>query len=175
MRIDVTALEVGEVLHRHFDERIASESDELAFDEPVAGEIKVVRTGRMVHLGGNVATTTPMVCGRCLESYRQRLAVVLNEAFVFDSPGGPGSDGQLDPGDFAFSLGSARILDVSEVIRQHLLLAAPMVPLCAPTCRGLCPQCGANWNQRTCTCERDTIDPRLAPLQQFVKRPQQDS
>lgn len=170
MRIDVGDLEVGSVLRRAFDERIASDSDEVAFDEPVIGEIVVTRLAQAALVAGQAATTTAFVCGRCLEPYRQGLQVTFNEEFVLDAEHEPPPSGELDPGAFAVPLGPSSVLDIGDVIRQHLVLAVPMVPLCTPTCRGLCPQCGVNWNRQSCTCREETIDPRLAPLLQFQER-----
>jgi uncharacterized protein len=28
----------------------------------------------------------------------------------------------------------------------------PLQPLCRPECKGLCPQCGQDWNSGTCDC-----------------------
>lgn len=167
MRIEVRELEVGSVLRTPFAESVASESDEVTLDEPVVGQIEVSRMARGVFVSGQVATTTALVCGRCLEPYRQHLDVAFNEEFTIDAAHEPLSAGELDSDDVTVPLDPSGSLEVNEVIRQHLLLAVPMVPLCAPTCRGLCPQCGANWNRQSCTCRQETIDPRLAPLLQF--------
>jgi len=42
------------------------------------------------------------------------------------------------------------VLDVSDVVRQNLLVEITQFPLCRPDCKGLCPQCGANLNHTTC-------------------------
>lgn len=55
-------------------------------------------------------------------------------------------------------------IDVTDVVRQNVLLALPLAPRCRDDCRGLCPRCGADRNQVDCGCEDDDIDPRLAPL-----------
>jgi uncharacterized protein len=44
---------------------------------------------------------------------------------------------------FIDELGSADEVDVSEEIREELLLAFPANILCADDCKGLCPECGA--------------------------------
>ena len=44
-----------------------------------------------------------------------------------------------------------------------------MKPLCSESCRGLCPECGANLNTASCTCQRAWVDPRLAVLEQLRK------
>lgn len=143
MRIALDDLEPGQVIRTAFHEVVDS-GGEPAFDAPVTGTIEVARSDRTLRLRGTVETTAALTCGRCLKPYGHRLWATLDEEFPAD-----------------------QVLDVSDTIRQHLLLAAPMVPRCAETCRGLCPQCGANWNEAACSCRTDAVDPRLAPLQQL--------
>ena len=109
--------------------------------------------------------------GRCRGACRQSLAIVVDEEFLIGGAA-VGSGGALGPEDFAVPLGPDLVLDVTEVARQHLLLALPMVPVCRPDCRGLCPRCGANLNERECGCQRDEVDPRLAPLRNWRPRNQ---
>ena len=43
-------------------------------------------------------------------------------------------------------------VDVTEDIREELLLNLPGFPVCSADCKGLCPQCGKNWNEGQCNC-----------------------
>jgi len=61
-------------------------------------------------------------------------------------------------------------LDVVEMLREQFTLALPMKPLCTETCRGLCPDCGANLNRVECGCAPRWEDPRLAPLKGLLNR-----
>ena len=54
--------------------------------------------------------------------------------------------------------------DLSELIRQTLLVSLPLQPLCREACAGLCPQCGKNWNEGPCDCPTETVDPRFSAL-----------
>ena len=60
-------------------------------------------------------------------------------------------------------------IDLNELVREQFYLALPMKPLCREDCRGLCPQCGVNWNTGTCECGSGWEDPRLAPLKGLIK------
>ena len=40
----------------------------------------------------------------------------------------------------------------------------PLKPLCDETCKGLCPQCGANLNHETCTCAAEAVNSPFALL-----------
>ncbi|MDQ7819529.1 MAG: DUF177 domain-containing protein [Armatimonadota bacterium] len=161
MRVNVAELERGQVLRAAFHERVDSRADDVVFDEPVVGEVEVERTSRTVHLRGEVRTTAPMVCGRCLTTFRSELRATVDEEFLIG--GTVRTGGELGPEDFQFPLGPDMILDVTDVVRQYLLLALPMVPLCRPDCRGLCPRCGANRNEGTCGCAPEADDVVLPP------------
>jgi uncharacterized protein len=54
-------------------------------------------------------------------------------------------------------------LDLEPLARDAVLLELPLAPLCSEECRGLCPQCGANWNVTTCECA-PAGDPRWSVL-----------
>lgn len=168
MRIEVAELEPGQVLRAAFRETIASEGDELTFDAPVTGDVEITRTKKTVHLRAMLETSVPVACGRCLTGFRHHLVANLDEEFPLEpEPDPPAGEYRLDVQDFMLTIGPDMALDVTDVIRQHLLLAAPMVALCRPECRGLCPQCGTNLNEYTCSCRAEQIDPRLLPLRQL--------
>lgn len=48
--------------------------------------------------------------------------------------------------------GELESVDLTEDIREAMLLTFPAYPVCGSECRGLCPQCGINWNKGTCEC-----------------------
>ena len=43
-------------------------------------------------------------------------------------------------------------VDISDDLREDLLLDLPTHPRCREDCAGLCPQCGANRNETSCSC-----------------------
>lgn len=51
-----------------------------------------------------------------------------------------------------------RSVDLTEDLREAILLAFPAFPRCVSTCRGLCSQCGANLNDGGCGCRRKSDD-----------------
>lgn len=166
MRIDVAEMEVGQVLHATFDETVDSRTRDVTFDAPVTGEVEAGRTPGTLYLRGRLQTTVPLVCGRCLMTFRYPLAISVDEEFLIGGAP-PSGQGALRSEDFVVPLGPDLVLDVTEVARQHLLLALPMVPVCRLECRGLCPVCGENLNERECGCRREAVDSRWAPLQQM--------
>ncbi|HCI81461.1 MAG TPA: DUF177 domain-containing protein, partial [Ktedonobacter sp.] len=54
-------------------------------------------------------------------------------------------------------------VDLTEAIRQQVLLDVPMVTLCKENCAGLCSQCGHDLNTGPCDCV-PPVDERLSVL-----------
>ncbi len=44
-------------------------------------------------------------------------------------------------------------IDLSEMIRQEIILHFPLIPVCSKSCKGLCQHCGKNKNKVSCTCK----------------------
>ena len=51
------------------------------------------------------------------------------------------------------------IVDLTNDIREDILLAFPQLYLCDPDCKGLCFGCGENLNKNQCTCEQESEEP----------------
>ncbi len=55
-------------------------------------------------------------------------------------------------------------IDLDPILREQILLALPVSVVCREECKGLCPVCGQDLNERECGCERRVPDPRFAAL-----------
>jgi uncharacterized protein len=73
-------------------------------------------------------------------------------------------EGDDEREDLEYSVYDGEEIDLTPFIREQMLLALPTRPLCSDDCRGLCPRCGANRNERDCGCREDMFDPRLSVL-----------
>ena len=58
-------------------------------------------------------------------------------------------------------------IDLVPMVRENLLLDAPLAPLCRPDCAGLCPTCGVDHNDVDCDCAPTSVDPRWDALSQL--------
>lgn len=153
MRVDVRAMAVGESVTLPVNETIALQIDEQAVEVQASGTLRVDRTNRGALVKGRVHAPVPLVCSRCLIPFQAAIGAEVEEQFSLD-PVAAAAGGELDAGDFVAWLGPSHEADVTEIIRQSLQVSVPMAPLHARTCRGLCPVCGANWNERSCEHDR---------------------
>lgn len=143
---------------------------ELAIPEMVPmidGEVALTRTQQGILVIGNVRTQVKVVCSRCLKLVDLVVSFDMEDEFFpkVDVISGLPVSLPDEPG--SFCIDENHILDLSEAVRQYLLLAIPMKPLCQPDCAGLCPVCGSNLNQGTCSCSRRTRDQRWSKLEKF--------
>jgi uncharacterized protein len=77
-------------------------------------------------------------------------------------PADEGDEDDEDPDLVTFQGGE---IDVGDEIRDEILLAIPINPLCQETCQGLCLVCGGNRNLVACGCKTETAPTgRLAAL-----------
>ena len=62
----------------------------------------------------------------------------------------------------------ARVLDVMPQIQESIYTLLPTKVLCSESCKGLCPNCGADLNEGNCECVKEDVDPRLESLRNFI-------
>lgn len=125
----------------------------------VAGEI--VNNGRALKVTGTVKANAAGVCSRCLGEFGAPVTIPFAEDFQEASQAAAGDDNTVYSGDE---------IDLGDLIREAIILAEPIKPLCSQDCKGLCPKCGINLNQTTCECDRFTVDPRLAALEKLLHK-----
>ena len=121
-------------------------------DLPASGEVTLLRTDGGIFVRGPLETTFKGTCSRCLSPMQQPLSFNIEEEYL------PGAE------EGAFAITANLEIDLGEAVRQYMLLAMPMKPLCCSDCAGLCPTCGQNLNLGPCVCPPCSIDPRLAKL-----------
>jgi uncharacterized protein len=141
-------MEPGESVSLPVDESIAVQIDEQPVEVHAAGTLRVDRMAQGVLVRGRVRAALPLICSRCLAPFQSGIDTAVEEEFSL-VPVVP-EGGELAADDFVSWVGPGHEVDLTEMVRQHLQLGVPMAPLHAEDCRGLCPVCGANWNERRC-------------------------
>ena len=112
---------------------------------------------------GDLQGKALLECVRCLEPVMVPLEIALEETFAPTLDILTGQIVEPDEEDQALWINERHILDLSEVLRQNVLVALPLHVLCRPDCCGLCSTCGKNLNEGPCECQVES-DPRWAVL-----------
>jgi uncharacterized protein len=136
---------------------------EYRLDRPIRVDLAYYRAGTELFLTGEVAAGGIACCARCAEDFKVERSRAFRYVFAPKSIGYDGDDEQR-PDDLEFSLYEGDDVDLTPLVREQVLLALTDRPLCREDCRGLCPQCGANLNEKACDCRTERLDPRFAAL-----------
>jgi uncharacterized protein len=133
---------------------------------PVELSMDIERAGPgTFRVRGRAVTTLQLDCSRCLDEFAMPVDIRFELRYVPQTEAKEGeTEREIDEDDLTTSVYRDGTLDVVEMLREQFQLALPMKPLCAQSCRGLCPECGANLNRAECGCQPTWEDPRLAPL-----------
>jgi uncharacterized protein len=135
----------------------------------LTGTVKLNRTNRGVLADADLATDLRLECSRCLEEVVVPIKTRFTEEYYPTVDLRSGATVGRPEGGSGYMLNEAHELDLTEPVRQSVLLELPMKPLCRTDCAGLCPRCGQDLNQRACDCELEPTDPRLGQLAEWLK------
>jgi uncharacterized protein len=139
-------------------------------DEAPLGEITVdlaiTQEHTAVFAQGAVAGWIAVTCSRCLAPARLVVDGPFHITFLprESLPADDGEEVELAEDDLDVAPYQGDELDLEPQLREHLLLAVPIAPLCDEACRGLCAQCGADLNRGPCGCPALPVDPRWSGL-----------
>ena len=148
---------------------IAENAMDCRIIQPLRGEVSLLPQEDGCLVRGHLSGCVLVPCNRCAED----ATVVLNSNFDSFEPYPPsgldeGEDNKefdSDADEFIIQMvDGAPLLDLTALCWEEFVLALPVRPLCKPDCKGLCPQCGTNLNEKACSCVKEEGDPRFAIL-----------
>lgn len=161
MRFNISDLNEGET-----DFSFEGSGDELGFNKKEQNDIKIIsvisislkvykieeKIVSFFSLSGKVE----LICVRCLEYYiypfdtdfeveYRRRASMAGVSLLKSQSEKINKDVVEYSGD---------IIDIRDDVKQNIILALPMKPVCSSDCKGLCSICGNNLNLKECDCKR---------------------
>lgn len=144
---------------------------EVEFVGNVTGRVTLRNIGREIAARGHLEAVALMECSRCLTMHEVPIEFDFTETCALTQIDEPLSYTQVVDEDEAAPIPilDGDVVDLSELVRQLLVLNLPVRSLCRPDCKGICPHCGANLNETQCQCESEQVDPRLAPLRKLLQ------
>lgn len=116
-----------------------------------------------VLLSGTARGEAAGQCSRCLSDLVQPVTAQFRELYAY-----PGSASAETTEDDEIGLLVDDLLDLEPLVRDELVLAMPLAPLCGPDCAGLCAVCGERLIDLEPGHSHETIDPRWAALHDRV-------
>jgi uncharacterized protein len=123
---------------------------------------------RTIYVVGVVEGTAVRQCARCLKDFEDPLAFSLRVVYEREvkavttaiskrddlrkkKAADPLEEETEEPNDDLYYF-SGDHLELAPMLREQLILASPMHPLCSEGCLGLCARCGKDLNEGSCRC-----------------------
>lgn len=128
----------------------------LGLSRPLEARINVSRVSDKFLVEGTLSGGLKIRCDRCLESFDLALRTSVHLYLVIRATNGSEEEVELFDEEMEVDFIKGETVDLDDVIQEQLYLSVPMKCVCATTCRGLCPQCGANLNVAPCRCKPGT-------------------
>ncbi len=138
-------------------------------------------------VSGSVDGTAVRQCVRCLSEFEDPVSVMVFAEFVRQIEARPKPTGGVNRAEREKRVREADS-DVSEtdeedeiyyyqgdqadlapMLREHVILAAPIQPLCSESCAGLCTRCGQNLNEERCACVPEPVNNPFRVLRERQK------
>lgn len=102
---------------------------DVSIREPIDVEAAIVYMGGQLVVQAAIRAALTVTCARCLTEFAATVT---------------------PKGTFSHTAGPNDIVDITDDLREEIILAYPIVPHCRDNCKGLCATCGQNLNEKTC-------------------------
>lgn len=134
----------------------------------VEADLNVMQGDHIYYCNGQARCDADMECSRCAEPYRTTLQGEIDFS-IRELVEGRELDIDETPENELLVPANAIHVDITAPIREALILAIPLKPLCREDCLGVCPVCGTNRNEKTCECKVEKTDSRWDGLRDLLK------
>lgn len=122
-----------------------------------------------VLVSGTALVSVTGECSRCLEPLAFDKEVDIQELYEYPATDARGRVIEESQTDDELPKLENDLLDLEPTLRDAVVLALPLVPLCQPDCLGLCTQCGVNLNDEP-DHKHEVVDARWAALADLVTK-----
>jgi uncharacterized protein len=126
-------------------------------------DLRLESVSEGVLVSGSVSGPVEGECGRCLRPIHDTLDVTIQELFAYAHSTTDETTEEDEVGRLQGDL-----IDLQPSVRDAVVLALPSHPLCREDCPGLCPECGAHWDDLPADHSHQQIDPRWAALNKLT-------
>jgi uncharacterized protein len=102
---------------------------DISIEEPVSINALITKAATELVVQPEISCTLSMTCAKCLEVFHKKITAkpILS-----------------------YKVGPTDVVDITDDVRQEIILHYPMIPICSASCKGLCPECGQNLNVKSC-------------------------
>ena len=174
MKLDIRPLLAGDRLLK-FDYELPLEIDSedaasflygVSFPSPMKVRGEITNTAGYMRMSLTMSVDYQTACARCLKPVEGTFSLDLEKTVVTSDMLGAEDEDERDD----YAIVENGFLDMDEPLLEQIEMEFPVRFLCKEDCLGLCPKCGCNLNDDTCSCDHKEIDPRLEPLKKLLEQ-----
>ena len=152
----------------HYPVLVAMEAaGECTFTAPVSAKVTAVWEYDHVRATGRVESAAHLTCSRCLAEYDLPLTSDFTIFYTKGEEDSSEEEVELTDEELISATYSGDEIDMDPEIAEQVMLEVPYKPLCSESCKGLCPECGADLNAGECGCDRGGINLKMAALKKI--------
>lgn len=104
---------------------------DIKITDPIDISGKIIKGINNVSVSLRINLTMHINCSRCLEEFLSSFSKEVNLNILIEG---------------------RNVIDITDNLREEIILSYPLKPLCRSDCQGLCPNCGQNLNKARCNC-----------------------
>lgn len=145
------------------------DSTEIELNDESVGVVKASISSNVDNGDQNIIVTNDIIvkvsieCETCLEKYETDLEDSYTVFYTSE-------ERMFDNDEMSRLLNrNTQEIDLTEGLREAILVSLPMRFKCSIKCAGLCDQCGVNLNIKKCKCEKVSFDPRWEGLKKIFQ------
>jgi uncharacterized protein len=124
----------------------------LKLPDPFFGNVivncRMDKSQHQIVLDCDVTIPSKMTCDRCVKEFEKNLTNHFQITYLFG-----GDSDENDDFNLKILSPDQDKINIRDDVFEYGELAIPMKKLCSDDCKGLCPKCGTNWNEGSCSCE----------------------
>ena len=133
------------------------------FKSDVEVQATLEKSSGQLLLRAGVSTSAEVACDRCVKLIQQPLQSKYQMYYFWEAP----EEDRYDPSEVQVLTPGQNVLDLTDDVRQTVVLSLPLKHVCREDCKGICPMCGKNLNDGPCTCTETREDGRWDKLKEL--------
>ena len=142
-------------------------SEKLGLEHLFFGDIIVDcnmdKSPHQIVLRCKISAHSKLVCDRCNNEYTTVLKNNFLLSFLFTK-----NEAGSDDFNLRYLSPEQDKIDISNDVFEYAELSIPMKNLCREDCKGLCPKCGTNMNEKQCDCKTEIENDVWTPLKKLL-------
>lgn len=117
--------------------------DVIKLTNPIEVEGTIMYTGADFFVRGSLDVEYSTECALCFKEVKENVECDFNEEYSVE-------EDENHPDRYTFV---GNTIDISKMVIDNICLTLPLKHQCSDECKGLCPVCGINLNDKNCDCD----------------------